>query len=130
MQDLNLQTLTATLIPVALDYYTEPLRETSVQVLSMTEQTALAGAAKAHGDLLVTTHVVGFRKRRWGSGENLAQEPLDLPPTDLHTTGYWITIADSTVQALARDGLWTNAPNDYGPQWPVIRNAVRARDNY
>lgn len=137
VQELNLETLTAALIPVTLDYYTEPLRETSVQVISVTETspTFTAGtqnpcASKSYGELLVTTHVTGYRKRRWHTGETLGQEPLDLPPTDLQTTGYWVTIAHSTVEALAHNGLWNNAPNDYGPQWPAIRNTVRARDGY
>lgn len=140
VQDLNLETLTATLVPVTLDYYTEPLRETSVQALSIIETLpAPAGeresggdgrATKSYGELQVTTRVTGFRKRRWGTGENLSLEPLDLPPTDLQTTGYWLTISEELVEALTRDGLWSNTPNDYGPEWPAIRNAVRARDGH
>lgn len=145
VQDLNLETLTAALAPVALDYYTEPLRETSVQVLSIAETLpspfartakraegggAEGRAAKSYGELQVTTQVTGFRKRAWLTGENLAQETLDLPPSDLQTTGYWLTISEEMVDALSREGLWTNAPNDYGLEWPAIRNAVRARDGY
>ena len=74
--------------------------------------------------------MTGFRKRMWLSGENLGEEPLDLPPTELQTTGYWIAISEETVSKLAKDGLWTNAPNDYGPEWPKIRDRVRARDGY
>ncbi|MBA4379528.1 MAG: hypothetical protein C0393_02380, partial [Anaerolinea sp.] len=38
VQELDLEKRIAVLIPVGLDYYTEPLRETSVQVLSVIEQ--------------------------------------------------------------------------------------------
>ncbi len=38
VQDLNLQTHAATLIPVALDYYTEALRGTSIKVLAVAEE--------------------------------------------------------------------------------------------
>jgi DEAD/DEAH box helicase domain-containing protein len=31
---------------------------------------------------------------------------------------------------LSSDGLWTNAPNDYGPGWTRIREAVRQRDGF
>ncbi len=126
VQDLNLAEGRAALIPVALDYFTEPLRETSVEVLSAAAQTA----QKAWGEVQVTTQVTGFRKKAWVGGENLGQEPLDLPPTEMQTTAYWLSISDDIVDSLSRDGLWTNVPNDYGPQWPKIRERARARDGF
>lgn len=130
VQDLDLERHTATLIPVALDYYTEPLRETEVSLINLLEDKATSIATKAYGELQVTTQVRGFRKRMWLSGDNVGEEPLDLPPTELQTTGYWVAISEETVSKLAKDGLWTNAPNDYGPEWPKIRNQIRARDSY
>ena len=130
VQDLNFETRAATLIPVALDYYTEALRETSVSLLALLESAPIPGGIKSHGELQVTTQVTGFRKRQWYSGTVLEQAPLDMPPSDLQTTGYWMTISDETVVALENEGLWTNAPNDYGPDWPKIRERVRARDEY
>ena len=130
VQELNLVTHSATLIPVALDYYTEALKETSVSLLAIQEKTAIPGGDKAYGELQVSTQVSGFRKRLWISGENIGQEPLDLPPSELQTTGYWIKLAAETVERLAQDGLWTNAPNDYVPEWPKIRERVRTRDTF
>ena len=129
VQELDLERGVAALIPVALDYFTEPLKETGVTVLSIAAEQEAAGR-KAWGDVQVTTQVTGFRKKAWIGGENLGQEPLDLPPSELQTTGYWLSIPEKTVQALSRAGLWTNAPNDYGPEWPKIRERVRARDSY
>jgi DEAD/DEAH box helicase domain-containing protein len=126
VQDLNLAEGRAALIPVALDYFTEPLRKTSVQVLSVAAQTT----QKAWGEVQVTTQVTGFRKKAWVGGQNLGQEPLNLPPTEMQTTAYWLSISDEMVESLSRNGLWTNAPNDYGPQWPTIRERVRARDGF
>lgn len=126
VQDLNLTEGRAALIPVALDYFTEPLRETTLQVLSVAAQSG----QKAWGEVQVTTRVTGFRKRSWVGNENLGEEPLDLPPTELQTTAYWLSISDEIIQSLSRDGLWTNSPNDYGPQWPKIREQVRARDGF
>ncbi len=130
VQDLNLTTHSAALIPVALDYFTEALKETSVSLVELQESAAIAGGEKVCGDLQVTTQVTGFRKRLWFSGENIGQEPLDLPPSELQTTGYWIKIAVETVEKLSQDGLWTNASNDYGPDWPKIRDKVRERDGF
>lgn len=130
VQELNFETHSATLIPVALDYFTEALKETSIQVLAVLDVEANTAAAKAYGELQVTTQVTGFRKRMWFTGEPIGEEPLEMPPSDLQTTGYWLTISPETVEVLAQNGLWTNAPNDYGPEWPKIRDRVRVRDGF
>jgi DEAD/DEAH box helicase domain-containing protein len=130
VKDLNLEEHVAYLSSIQSEYYTEPLRGTEVTVLSETAQDAVSGGEKKWGDLQVTTQVTGFRKRRWYTHENLGEEPLDLPPTDLVTTGYWLSLSEETVSHLREAGMWTNDPNDYGPDWPRIRDRVRARDKY
>ncbi len=168
VQELDLEKRIAALIPVGLDYYTEPLRETRVQVLSVIEQSphppspspaplssphsrpALhkksmrrrgenggteggaggEGCSKSYGELQVTTQVTGFRKRMWLTGENLGEEPLDLPPTEFQTTGYWLSLSEETVTRLREMGAWTNDPNPYSREWPKLRERVRARDGY
>jgi DEAD/DEAH box helicase domain-containing protein len=130
VEHLDLEQKGALLRPALSDYYTEPLRDTTVTPLSLGEFQKVTGCEKSWGELQVTTRVKGFIKRRWYTHENLGSEPLELPPQDLQTTGYWISISDETVATLSEAGLWTNAPNDYGPQWPQIRERVRARDGY
>jgi len=99
-------------------------------VLSESAQEVVRGAEKKWGELQVTTQVMGFRKRRWYTHENLGEEPLDLPATDLQTTGYWVALSEATVTRLREAGVWTNDPNNYGPDWIHIRDRVRARDRY
>jgi DEAD/DEAH box helicase domain-containing protein len=106
------------------------LQNTQVSVLSISDQAGVPGGAKTWGELQVTTQVVGFRKLRWYTRERLGEEVLDLPATDLLTTGYWLTVSRDAVDRLRRDGLWTNAPNDYGPGWSSLRDVVRQRDKY
>jgi len=143
VEELNLAEGIARLKPTASDYYTEPLRQTTVEVLSVAAETPSPlsplpvgegqrgeGCVKAWGELQVTTQVTGFRKRRWYTQENLGEEPLDLPPSELQTTGYWLTLTEETVTHLRDAGAWSNDPNDYGPGWSKIRERVRARDGY
>ena len=130
VKDLNLEEHIAYLKPIESDYYTEPLQGTEVMVLSKSASEIARGAEKKWGELKVTTQVTGFRKRRWYTHENLGEEPLDLPPTDLMTTGYWVSLSEETVSHLRAAGAWSNDPNDYGPDWPRIRDRVRARDKY
>lgn len=130
VQQLDLENHIAYLAPVGLDYYTEAQQESEIQILSINDQIVVRGGEKAYGEIQVTTQVVGFRKLRWFTNENLGQEPLDLPPSELQTTGYWLTLSDSALKSLRDAGLWTNDPNDYGPDWQKIRLAVRKRDQF
>jgi DEAD/DEAH box helicase domain-containing protein len=130
IEDLDLEQRIARLKPIASDHYTEPLRGTEVTVMGESDQAVISGGEKKWGGLQVTTQVTGFRKRRWYTHENLGEEPLDLPPTDLQTTGYWISLSEETVTRLREAGAWSNDPNDYGPDWKDIRERVRTRDKY
>lgn len=130
VQELNLATQVATLIPVGLDYYTEPQRQTEVKILTENDRSTIPGGDKGWGDVQVTQQVAGFKKLRWFTRENLGMEPLDLPPTDFQTSGYWLALSEQTVEALRAAGAWTNDPNDYGPGWNRLREAVRRRDGY
>ena len=130
VEELNLEEHTARLKPIASDYYTEPMRGTTVEVLSESAQAAVHGGEKKWGELLVTTQVTAFLKRRWYTHEMLGQEPLDLPPSEMQTTGYWLSLSEKAIEHLRAIGAWTNDPNDYGPDWQKTRDRVRARDGY
>ena len=128
--ELDMEHGIARLVPTDADYYTEPRREIQVQLLDEIAKADTRGATKAHGELAVTTQVTGYKKIRWFTHENLGEGVVSLPPTELHTTGYWLAVNDETVNKLRDEGLWSNAPNDYGPDWDAIRNRVRVRDKY
>lgn len=146
VEELNLAERIARLKPFVSDYYTEPLQQTEVELLSVAEESppppvkdsgrraepveAGVGASKSWGELKITTQVTGFRKRRWHTHENLGEEPLDLPPSELQTTGYWLTLSEETIAHLRDLGAWSNDPNDYGPGWDKIRERVRGRDKF
>ena len=53
-----------------------------------------------------------------------------MPPSQLQTTGYWLSLSEETVTHLRDAGVWTNDPNNYGPDWQKIRLAVRKRDQF
>ncbi len=130
VEQLDLEHGIAHLRATDVDFYTEPQKETQVQLLDKIAQVETRGALKAHGEIAVTTQVVGYRKVKWFTHENLGAGEVSLPPTELHTTGYWLAVNDATVDKLRDEGLWSNAPNDYGSDWDALRERVRARDRY
>jgi len=125
---LDLASNVAHLEPADADFFTEPRRETMVRLLDKLNELAVRGATKTHGEIAVTTQVIGFRKVRWFTHEVLGEGEVSLPPTELMTTGYWLSLSEETVEHLRHQGLWSNDPNDYGPGWPAQRDRARARD--
>ncbi len=130
VDQLDLEQHIARLSPVDCDYYTEPLRQTDIELLHVAAQEPFATHQKTWGEVQVTSLVTGFCKRRWYTQENLGQETLDLPPVVLQTTAYWLTLTEATIERLRAAGAWRNDPNDYGPGWNKLRDAIRARDGY
>ena len=140
VQEYNFAEHIAHLIPVGLDYYTEAQKKSEIEVTSEIERASLPSSekkgaggevgSKAYGEILVTTQVVGFKKLRWFTFENLGEEMLDMPPSELQTTGYWLSLSEAALSRLRDAGNWSNDPNKYGSDWGRIRDRVRARDKY
>ncbi|MFU8774040.1 MAG: Zn-binding domain-containing protein, partial [Anaerolineales bacterium] len=87
-------------------------------------------ATISHGDINVITQVVGFKRIKWFTHEILNTEDLSLPPSELTTTGFWVSLSESTVDNLRKENLWTNDRNDYGPDWAAQKDMARARDGF
>lgn len=130
VQSLDLENNIARMVPVETDYYTEPQREVEVEKISISEEAQVKGGTKSWGEILVTTQVTGYKRVRWFTHENLGVGPLDLPPSQLRTTGYWLTISPETIDSLREMNLWKSDPNNYGPNWIVQRNRARERDHF
>ena len=130
VEDLDLTRNVARLRPCEVDYYTEPRTESTVSLLEISRDAPAFGATRFHGEIAVTTRVAGFQKIKWFTHEILGGGELSLPPTRLQTTGYWLSLTDQTVEGLRMEGLWTNDPNDYGPNWPLQREKARERDRF
>jgi len=87
--------------PVKVDYYTDAIRYTQVRILEIAEEERIAGpAARAHGDVLVRSQVVGFKKIKFFTNENVGDGKLELPENEMHTTAFWITLERSLLAAL------------------------------
>jgi DEAD/DEAH box helicase domain-containing protein len=86
---------------VDVDYFTDAIRYTQVRVLEIAEEEPIAGpAAKAHGDVLVRSQVVGFKKIKFFTNENVGAGKLELPENEMHTMAFWITLERRLIEAL------------------------------
>jgi DEAD/DEAH box helicase domain-containing protein len=109
---------------VDVDYYTDAVRYTQVRVLETAAtqtyggETALTAEeeerskaaplhrearfahSRSHGDVLVRSQVVGFKKIKFFTNENIGAGKLELPENEMHTTSYWLTLERELVAAL------------------------------
>jgi DEAD/DEAH box helicase domain-containing protein len=91
---------------VDVDYYTDAIRYPQVRVLEIAEQSRAKDsnpdipAARSHGDVLVRSQVVGFKKIKFFTNENIGSGKLELPENEMHTTSYWITLERPLLESL------------------------------
>jgi DEAD/DEAH box helicase domain-containing protein len=86
---------------VNVDYYTDAIRYTQVRVLEIAEEQSIPGpAARVHGDVLVRSQVVGFKKIKFFTHENAGSGKLELPENEMHTTAFWLTLGHSLLGEL------------------------------
>jgi DEAD/DEAH box helicase domain-containing protein len=57
-------------------------------------------ASRAHGDVLVRSQVIGFKKIKFFTNENVGDGKLELPENEMHTTAFWITLERSLLTGL------------------------------
>ena len=70
------------------DYYTTAITYTKVTPID----TFAAELPRTHGEVHVVSRVVGFKKIKFYTNENVGSGELDLPEQQMHTTSYWLTI--------------------------------------
>jgi DEAD/DEAH box helicase domain-containing protein len=86
---------------VDVDYFTDAIRYTQVRVLAIAEEQRIPGpASRAHGEVLVRSQVVGFKKIKFFTNENVGSGKLELPENEMHTTAFWVTLQHELLAAL------------------------------
>jgi DEAD/DEAH box helicase domain-containing protein len=75
------------------DYFTDAIVYTQVSELAQFENRAVnevSTAVSAQGEVRVKRQVVGFKKIKFYTLENIGAGQLSLPEQELHTTAFWI----------------------------------------
>ncbi|MGE0449493.1 MAG: DEAD/DEAH box helicase [Vicinamibacterales bacterium] len=90
------------------DYYTDAITYDRVTIIdTFSGETAVP----SHGEVHVVSRVVGFKKIKFYTNENVGSGELDLPEQQMHTTSYWMTIPAAIMDVLPfasddrRDGV-------------------------
>ncbi|MCX7604225.1 MAG: DUF1998 domain-containing protein, partial [Bryobacteraceae bacterium] len=75
---------------VECDYYTDAIGSAQVKVLEEAASRPLEAARASHGDVRVNRQIVGFKKIKFYTNENVGSGTLSLPEQEMHTTSFWI----------------------------------------
>jgi len=98
---LDLERKTAFVHKVDVDYYTDAMMYTNVRVIDSFAQKYRHKIIVEHGEVQVVRKVVGYKKIKFYTSENLGYGDVTLPEKDMHTTSYWFTIPRDMLNGLS-----------------------------
>jgi DEAD/DEAH box helicase domain-containing protein len=79
------------------DHFTTAITHKQVTLLAASSVRRLGAAETGVGDVRVAEKVIGYKKVRFGSHENVGYGEVDLPSTDLVTVALWISVPPGLV---------------------------------
>jgi DEAD/DEAH box helicase domain-containing protein len=90
---------------VAPDYFTDAMTYTRVEV-TQEDQARDAGTdglgfGVGAGEVSVVEKVVGYKKIKFNTHENVGYGDVALPEMQMHTTAFWLTVPEDAVRAMA-----------------------------
>ena len=75
---------------VDCDYYTDAIDYTQVKALEEFEGEPFGGARRCHGEVRVNRQIVGFKKIKFYTNENVGAGNLSMPEQEMHTSAFWL----------------------------------------
>lgn len=106
VRELDLEQKVAFVEPRDVDYYTQPVLDTRIQVRGEpTRSRDWAGQNVLLGDLTYSWQTLAMKKIRFHSRDAIGYHPLDLPRLTLETNGFWFAPSPEAWSAVARAGL-------------------------
>jgi len=82
---------------VAVDYFTDAISAKGVWILQRLAEGPSAPYLAEQGEVLVAEKVVGFKKIKMGTLENVGSGEVELPQQEMQTTAAWLTVAPETL---------------------------------
>jgi DEAD/DEAH box helicase domain-containing protein len=88
-------------VPDRPGYFTQPLGQSEVRVLTELRSRRLGAAHLAFGTVELTSQVTAFLRRDEASGTVWDNHRLDLPQHTLHTRSVWFTLPQDALTGIA-----------------------------
>ncbi len=100
VEKLNYEQRKAYVKKTDVDYFTDAIDYTKIKILDVFDKNNQEKCSIQHGEVHVATQVVGFKKIKFHTSENVGAGDLSLPQNEMHTTAYWLTIPSEIFQVL------------------------------
>lgn len=82
------------------DYFTTALTYRDVEVIEEFEQQTQAHCLHGFGEVKVLEKVTGYKKIKFNTHENAGYGDVHLPEMQMHTTAFWLTLPEATVESI------------------------------
>lgn len=105
VRELDLQQKVAFVEPREVDYYTQPVLDTRIQIRAETRAREWRGESVKLGDVTYSWQTLAMKKIKFHSRDALGYHPLELPRLTLETSGFWLAPGPEAWSAVARAGL-------------------------
>lgn len=86
---------------VDCDYYTDAIDYTRVKILETFDSAAMVGASAHHGDVRLNRQIVGFKKIKFYTNENVGAGKLSMPEQEMHTSAFWLHFPEEFLGRLS-----------------------------
>ena len=104
VRELDLDQKIAYVEPREVDYYTQPVLDTHIQVRSERLRREWRGESVRFGELTYAWQTVAMKKIRFRSLDAIGYHPLALPRLTLDTCGFWFAPSEAAWASVARAG--------------------------
>ena len=82
---------------VAVDYFTDAVSAKGVWILRRLAEVSQPAYLAEQGEVLVAEKVVGFKKIKMGTLENVGSGEVELPQQEMQTTAAWLTVGPEVL---------------------------------
>jgi DEAD/DEAH box helicase domain-containing protein len=86
---------------VVVDYFTDAVSAKGVWILRRLADRQHRTWLAEQGEVLVAEKVVGFKKIKMGTLENVGSGEVELPQQEMQTTSVWVTLPPATLARLS-----------------------------
>ncbi|MFH1741545.1 MAG: DEAD/DEAH box helicase [bacterium] len=113
IEKLDWEGRTAYAREVDVDYYTDSVAKTDIEVLTVDQEEEIpsakslpqAAASRHFGDVSVSTLVPKYKKIKFETHENVGFGEIHLPQQNMQTESYWVDFSEGVVDLLSQEKM-------------------------
>jgi DEAD/DEAH box helicase domain-containing protein len=102
---LDLATHTAYAVPTDANYYTQTKELEDLRIMKVLHSKEVGRVNVFLGEVEVTNHIIGYKRKAQLTDEVLGEEVPDLPPQQFPTIALWFDLPQGTIDRIGKEQL-------------------------